>query len=193
MNPYLETDRSHVRFIIVWFVSLSTLFCLNCVVRRPSSSSSFAFVFVVCYSTQLLVQFYCSRKSQSRTTCLGGPVYSAAFIRLVNIFSQLFVSGNTGEREPRFRSVSPSLLVPGLYLALLASTTRAGRTRILPAALYLSSLSRACTWYLARFFLNWVKLGNGSCHCENIMHTRRPNQNIMYTLRHSQYKQNWLL
>ena len=34
---------------------------------------------------------------------------------------------------------------------------------------------------------------SGSCHCENIMHTKRPNQNIMYTLRHSQYKQNWLL
>ena len=33
----------------------------------------------------------------------------------------------------------------------------------------------------------------GSCHCKNIMHTKRPNQNIMYTLRHSQYKQNWLL
>ena len=33
----------------------------------------------------------------------------------------------------------------------------------------------------------------GSCHCENIMHTKRPNQNIMYTLCHSQYKQNWLL
>ena len=32
MNPYLETDRSHVRFIIVWFVSLSTLFCLTAIV-----------------------------------------------------------------------------------------------------------------------------------------------------------------